>query len=360
MEIFALDLGNKQTKMISNKTIEKEPNGCKVFPSLFTYHEDLGSQVTMFKQKKKVEKYSTNFDPDFEYAWGKEINQIENIKFIDTMNFTNRYESHEFRLLATFALGELARDYEEAQKSILECMVVTGVPSNDFNEKEVKNIIRVLKGDHNIKINDISLNVRVKEVYVIPQPIGTIYNEILDLEGYVQNEDYFEETVTVVDIGGGTLLVDTLKDLQLDHTKREQENTGAYYLYEQIVSKAIGNNIKGLSKYLVEQIIRNADKAEGYFYKPNKNESIDITDIVKKTSIKYTREIINTINSAVKDISSIDRFVFTGGGSNLIAQEEAKKAFKYTIFVDDAETANVRGYFKYGKAIQLENKENGD
>ena len=52
--------------------------------------------------------------------------------------------------------------------------------------------------------------------------------------------------------------------------------------------------------------------------------------------------------------------LFTGGGSNLIDKELTQKAFKYTQFVQDSETANVKGYYKYGLAIELENNEVGE
>lgn len=360
MEIFALDLGNKQTKMVSKKTLENEKNGSKVFPSIFMYHEDLGNQATLYKSKKSIDKYSTTKDTDFEYAWGKDINQINTEKFLDTITFSNRYETNEFKLLSTFAIGELARDYEEAQKGILEVEIVTGVPSNDYNENTVKSLMKVLKGDHQVSINETSYNIRVNEVHVMNQPIGTVYNEMLDNEGYIQNENYFEETVTVVDLGGGTFLVDTLKELQLDDKKRLQQDTGAYDLYEQILTNCVQAGIKGISEYKLEQILRFADKKEGYFFKPNKNESIDIGEHVRKGIKKYTLERINAINSAVKDLSSIDRMLFTGGGSNLIDTDLIQKSLKYTYFVADSEIANVKGYYKYGLAVQLENKENGE
>ncbi|MBL5783481.1 plasmid segregation protein ParM domain-containing protein [Heyndrickxia sporothermodurans] len=358
MEVFALDIGNKQTKMISSKTLVNEKKGSKVFPSIFMYHEDLGNQVTMFKQKKLIEKYSSNIDQEFEYAWGKEINQINTPKFLDTLTFSNRYSTQEFKLLSTFALGELARDFEEAEKGILECIVVTGVPSDDYNEETIKKLMKVLQGDHNIKINDKSYNIRVKEVQVMNQPIGTIYNEILDDEGFVQDESYFEDTVTIADLGGGTFLVDTLQGLQLDSKRRDQKNTGSYDLYDRILSAAIDSGIKGLSQYKIEQILRNGNQKEGYYYKPNRNESISITNIVNKAIIKYTREIINTVQTAVKDVDSIDKILFTGGTSNLIDQIPVKDTFKYAYFVEDSEIANVKGYYKYGLAYKESNSNN--
>lgn len=353
MEIFALDLGNKQTKMVSSKVT-------KVYPSNFMLHEDMGKAVTMFKQKEKVDKFVTSFDSDFEYAWGQDINKVRSDKRYDTINFNDRYKTVEFQLLSNFALAELAKDFEEARNGVLEVVVVTGVPSNDYIKEDLKSIIKVLKGDHNVLINDVSHNIRVKEVYVMEQPIGTIYNEMLDNQGYMKVEDFLDETITVVDIGGGTLLIDTLNNLNVDPKQSTQKETGVFDLYNRIIDNCSKNGINGLTQHRIEQILRTGNEKEGYFYKPNKNESLDITNIVDKSMRIYTREVINTINTTLKDRSKIDRMLFTGGGSELISKQDIKKAFDYTVFMDEPETANVYGYYKNGKAVQLEEAEVGE
>lgn len=348
MEIFSLDLGNLQTKIKSSKAE-------KVLPSRFLDYDDLGDQSTsLFNSKLQVSKYATNFDSMFEYAWGEDLYKAHSKgDFIDTIHFEDRYNTNEFKLLSTFAIGELANDFEEAKKGILEVIIVTGVPTNDFNETAVKDIMNVLKGDHNVTINDESLNVRVKEVKVIPQPVGTVYNEILDNEGYIAQESYLEEQITIVDIGGGTILIDTLLNMNLSDSGRTQKESGAYKVYEMVTNSCLKDNIHGVTSSHVEKIMRES-KDDTYYFKPNKNESYDITKYVKKAKIKYTRELINTINTTLKGTSNIDTFLFTGGGANLINHDEILNAYKHAIFVENSEVANVNGFYKFGIASQLE------
>lgn len=351
MKVFALDLGNKQTKLVSEK-------GVKVLPSHFLDYDSLGDRSTsIFNQKLCISKYEASFDNMFEYAWGEDLHKVHGeSNFISTISFEDRYKQDEFRLLANFAIGELARDFKEATEGILEVIIITGVPTDDFNSESVKDIMKVLKGDHNIIINDESINVRVKEVKVLPQPIGTVYHEMLDKDGYMNEkaESYLEEQITVVDIGGGTLLIDTLKNMALDHTARIQTDKGAFAIYDRIANTATKSGIKGITSYEIEQILRDGNEEEGYFFKPNKNESFNITDTVLKEKIKYTREIINTINTTLKGTSKIDTLLFTGGGSHLIQRSEVQKKFKYANFNSQAEIANANGFYKYGVATLLE------
>lgn len=340
MELFALDLGNIQTKMKSDRAE-------KVFPSKFGYYEDLGNQTTSIRQSERdVKEYAVNFDTDFSYAWGANISESK-ISFIDTIGFEDRYSTHEFRLLCNFAIGELAKDYEEAKNGILEVDIITGVPTDEFNESAVKSIMKVLKADHNVTINGERLNVRVNEVKIIPQPVGTVYNEMLDTEGYIINDDFEMQTISVVDCGGGTILIDTLNNMNLSETGRTQVEEGAHQLYDYIIAECSKENIH-LNKNAIETIMR--EQHDKYFYRPNKDESIEITHAVNRAVIKYTRQLINLVNSTLKDTSNVDTLFFTGGGANLINKKEVEKRFQRAIFIDNSETANVNGFYKYGLA----------
>ncbi|SEO80636.1 plasmid segregation protein ParM [Amphibacillus marinus] len=345
IEQFALDIGNKQTKMVSEKTSD-------VFPSYYLLKQDLGSSLTLIGQQRLIDSYESNIDPDFTYAWGKEIAQVSTDKYIDTISFDNRYRTNEFKLLVDFSLANLAKDYPAAKMSILECTVATGVPSSDYHDEAIRDIITAIKGDHNVRLNGESLNIRVKEVFVIQQPIGTIYNELLDSNGYIENESFLDENVVVVDIGGGTLLIDTLKSLNLDEKQSGQRDNGAYDLFERIKNLAKQKGIRGLTEYKIEQIVRRGNSESGYSYQPNKNECIDLTEIILTAQKIYTREVINTINTTLKDKSQIDTALFTGGGPNVLNSDELKQVFKNSYLVEDSETATVRGYFKYLRALQ--------
>lgn len=344
MEVFALDLGNIQSKLKSSKKEE-------VIPSKFARYEELGNQSTsMRKSELDINEYEVNFDDTFSYAWGVDIAKAKVSRFIDTLNFENRYAMREFKLLATFAIGELAKDFKEAKNSILEVNVVTGVPTNEFNEEEVKSIMNVLKADHNITINGERLNIRVNEVKVLPQPVGTIYNEMLDIKGNIEKEDFEQQTIAVADCGGGTVLVDTLNDMNLSDTRRIQEEIGAHTLYDDIIANCIKEGIT-LRKNDIEDILRT--QTGKYFYKQNIDESFEITKIVNRSIQKYTDDIINTVGSALKGTSNIDVHFFTGGGANLINQKQVLNRYKRAYFIKDSETANVKGFYKYGEATNV-------
>lgn len=98
-------------------------------------------------------------------------------------------------------------------------------------------------------------------------------------------------------------------------------------------------------------ILRKSDPIEGYFFKPNKNESFNITNHVNKAITKYTRDVLNIISTTLKATLRNDTMLLTGGTSNVINQEEVKSQYPYAHFVKDAEIANALGFYKYAKSM---------
>ena len=126
----------------------------------------------------------------------------------DTIMYGNRYNSEAFKLLANFALGLLASDFRIANNQVLEVVVTAGLPTGDYADQErLRSLLKVLEGQHQVTIDDQIVTVRVRKVYILPQPIGTLYNELLDDQGFIKNKALLDEKVGIVDVGGGTILL---------------------------------------------------------------------------------------------------------------------------------------------------------
>lgn len=337
MEIFSLDLGNKQTKLKSSKNEY-------VLPSQILNGEDMPQQLSDFGKKRDINYFKVPFD-DSEWIWGKDLSTLKRDDYLqDTLMHQNRYSNDTFKLLANFALGLLATDFEKAVENILEVTVVTGLPTDDYNsQKQLKDLSSILKGQHQIEVNGVTYTVRVKHVLIIPQPVGTFYDVLLDDEGVLVNDELLEEKVGIVDAGGGTILIDTLLNFELDKRNRRQYATGANDLYEAIMSQMDGN----VSLYQIEKMVRNGIKERKFSYRYSKNHIEDVTDLVEKEITNFTRRLVSNLKSTFKDIDSIDTLIITGGSTNLINQRLIVDFFETAYFVKDSELANVRGFYKY-------------
>lgn len=335
LEIFSLDLGNKQVKAQSSKET-------LVLPSHFLNAREMGTTMGVANEQQLLT-FKTPADED-QYVWGKDIDNLKHDDdMIDTLMFGNRYANHAFKLLSEFTLGLLAKQFTDAKEGILNVWVVAGLPTSDYSDNaKVESLKDALSGQHQVQINGQTYTLRVRNLLIIPQPVGSLYNQILDKQGFVRNEDYLDAKIGIVDIGGGTILIDTLANFQLDPKNRKQYQNGANDLYESIAAQMNGD----VSLFQLADVIRNGHGKYVYHYSRNHVE--DITDLINDQLNYFTKRLIANVNSTLKNLDSLDYLLFTGGGANLLNQKQLKDAFPFAEVVDQPELANVHGFYKYG------------
>lgn len=350
MEIFALDLGNKQTKLKSSKAEY-------VLPSQVLNRNDMPQQLGNLGIQRDVHYFKVPFD-DSEWAWGKDLASLRLDMYLqDTLMYKNRYRNDVFKLLSNFALGLLASDFEIASKEILEVVVVTGVPTDDYNsQQQLQDLSNVLKGQHQVEIDGKTVTVRVKKVWIIPQPVGTLYDLLLDNQGFLENESLLDERIGIVDVGGGTILIDTLLNFELDQRNRRQFATGANDLYEAIAQRMEGS----VSLFKIEKLIRAGIEERNFSYRFSKNNIVDITDIVEQQIKVFSERLVRNLKSTFKDMSNIDTLIITGGAANLINKKVILNLFETATFLPDSEQANVCGYYKYALSKLSEGELDGE
>lgn len=353
MQLFALDIGNRQVKLMSEK-------GTKVLPSYLVNAKEYGKRDVLSLKKgeeKTTHDYNSQRDADFTYVWGTGLN-VSRKHVTDTLDLNKRYGTLEFKVLTDFALAELAKDFPESKRGILDVVVVTGVPTEDYdNEDVIKQLSTSIKGVHSATIDGVPVAVRVHDVYVLMQPVGTAIDVMVDALGGIKEDNEIEDGyIGVVDAGGGTVLVEAFDNMDLDVNNRVQLNEGSHSLFLDIRNRVIELGYK-ITEYEVEQVIRDGSKDEVYVWSPNGREKIDLTEIVMKERKQYTRKIAQSVKSAYKDMSRMRRVYVTGGTANLFIKSEFERIVPLAHFVAGSETANVRGYYKYGLINEVTNVE---
>ena len=343
-KLFALDLGNKQVKMYTRY-------GAKVFPSYFIDAEEFGNRDLLKYEKgaRSTSDYISTRDSDFTYVWGSGL-RLRN-KFVDaSLRFAGRYNTRQFKLLADFALAEMARSFAGAAGKTLDVTLVTGAPTDDYNAADVtEQLGKALKGIHAVTIDGADYVVNVKTVTALPQPLGTFVDRTIDEDGYIiEDSPLLDVLVGVVDCGGGTVIVDAIDDMNLQKTLHGQYEEGAYSLYENIRNALVEKGHK-LTVHEVEALVREGSAAEVYTWSPNSVTTLDFTDVVMKARKKYSRRVASMILEAYKDLSKFYCILITGGAANLLIKDEILAEIPMAEFVEDSEIANARGFYKFAK-----------
>lgn len=346
MNIFAIDLGNKRVKMKSDR-------GEYNYPSSYLNAEHVGERGIMGIPAKENFSYQLDGEDSPSFIWGEDLG-IYNLseKIIDTYARSERMQQKKVQRLLKFALGRLAWDYNESRNSPMVVHLMLGVPITALHREN--DTIEALKefviGTHYIQIDDEEIMFEIPSeeyVSVVPQYMGTIL-EMSFNNNMERVEDYANGRVGIMDIGGGTILVNSTNYMTPSPVGTEIFE-GADILIKEVASK-----VNSTKKNIIEETLRTGNSVSGYTYSPNRNASNqkDITKIVEKAIEKYTRfTIAPLITGEFPDLEEVDSIILTGGGVNLISKDALKDEigenyFSRIKFVNNAEQANVRGYYK--------------
>ena len=351
---FALDIGNKQTKLVSAKE-------SFVFPSVLINKRDNKSIFAVASKPRDVFELKLNGEHDSYYMCPGVFNFPKD-RLLDSVSFEDRYGRKVYHQLNEFGLGILAKDMPSSD--LEDVKIVVGLPTGDYTVdtiNEIKSIfLENVDGEfkpktHLVTVDGKEVLTKVTSVTTLPQPIGTFYNEIFDEQLNLKDGSLVQKRIAIVDAGGGTLLLDQLSNANLEASNRVQLPSGANSLYSQISADLMQDYRLNADLHKIETMIREGLKGNSlqtakFVYRQSDSNIFNVTDIVVSAIDHYTNTVINHIFTTFQNLREVDAMIITGGTSSILNQKLVKKAFgKSTkvIFVKNPETANAKGFYKY-------------
>lgn len=345
MLAFAFDVGNGFVKARNDKR--------KIIaPSVIAKEESVGvsSIINMssnFESNLNYQVFESNLDHGTSYIWGERVKEAVNPdSLILTYTHNNRYTQKRFKLLCSFILAELASDYEEHELN--DVIVVTGLPSQEVNTKEAEEFKGFLQQKHVVTRNGEQRLINVTDVRIIEQPLGTLLNEYMNDTGQV-NKDLMTSTITVIDFGAGTTIIDTFKNLKRLEDKSETYYEGMNDIHRRIARQLERkHSIKGLDPSYIDEGFRNGNMVAEI----SERRKYAFEDVAKDVIIDFIDKRISDIDSTLTNRDSIDKFILTGGGVNIIG-EQFKKAFNEETLkvVPNSQESNQNGFYKLAHTI---------
>ncbi|MGQ7307690.1 ParM/StbA family protein [Bacillus cereus] len=319
IKTYSIDLGNGYTKRIVNGECIVEPS---VIADVESYFSDDVDVTTL--QLSEGEAYFTGDDVG-----------ILGLKPISALgeHDMDRYETPEFKKMI---FGFLAKDFK--QDVTIE-RLVTGLPVQHFKAKG-KFVEELLKGRTVVKVNDKDIIISIKNVSIIPQPIGT-YLHLVAKKAVTPNKDL----TLIVDCGHGTVDVTELKGKTI--VKRAGNNEGAKEAYINIYNTLVEEfgSLKKLTILNIQNILLDGLLVSGS--RINVRAKSEVQKILKK----HFNSIFTFLQDNKFDLRSYDKVVFTGGIVHLYHDYFGERAEANSLVVEDGQTANARGYHEYGKAM---------
>jgi plasmid segregation protein ParM len=334
LKVFGIDHGNGYLKLVSDdKKI--------VLPNIIARVSDfLGDEL--LAKKYDVCKYRSEKIDDETYVWGQDILKANKLQ----TSFTDegRYDQKVYKLLSSFALAVLKEG-----NGIEEILLVTGVPSREKGTEVERELQKAFSGTHIINVDGIDRAVKVMEIKILAQPVGTIMYLFLDDDGGIQteNQGITDEYCGIVDIGFGTTDLNGVKELDIVHADTETIKSGMSVAYQKLVDY-VNKQYPGANaslKTVEKQLL--GDNPDCYCV--SKRQAIDITEIKEEAFSQLAEDIINGINQRWTNRSKFDRIILTGGGASVLHKHFKSWEKDIELIPSESQIANAIGFYRYGK-----------
>lgn len=270
----------------------------------------------------------------------------------------SRYSSPAYFTEAIIAISHFAKDGDSVT-------VVTGLPSDHYRDRvaATKAIEDSLQGTHSILIDDEEVEFTITKVIVTLQPLASFFYSAIDEYGEESTEmlERFNDSETmVIDIGWGTTDIAVCRGYGL--VQYETTDTSMKTAYMNILdiarqeAAAKGDTKLRAAKIKLLDLEKQVRKNMKYKFANVEYPMKDIyARVMEQTAIDVFTEVNNFSN-----IGKYTTVLLTGGGTRallpylvpLLNDPLTGELYNNVFVVDDAQLANVKGYYVFAKYLQ--------
>ena len=253
-----------------------------------------------------------------------------------------RFISQEGLTLMMSALMLLADTQYESVK------LVTGLPVDEYASMKSKYKEALIDKHHLQLINPDGTagdfySFNIEDVIILPQPLGTIFDRVLNGNGQIIDKELASARVAVLDIGKFTVdLVLMDKFTFIDQYSTSFNDVGMYDAFKDLslaIKTELGHNIP-------------ADKIEPYVR--NGQASKEFKEQIEIVNANQAEKIISRVYNTWTDLWSLDHLFISGGGA-IVLGEHIKSSLSDHIeqitLCNEPTLSNARGYYKYANML---------
>ena len=257
--------------------------------------------------------------------------------------FLRRREDRKFTQSAEWGMLFLAALTEMTKATSANLVVVTGLPVAFYDDKA--RVQDRLLGNHRVRREDrAAQSFQVEDVRVIPQPFGALLNEALSTTGKIVNTALATGNVGVVDVGGKTTNLLSVRNL----SERTRETTSVSVGAWDIVRSLRGWLAKEypdleLRDHDVARVVQ--DRCISYY-----GDEIELGDVIDEILEPMAEQVIAEATQLWNGAAGLKAVLVAGGGALLLG-EYVKRHFRHAVVVDEPVFANALGFWKFAQRI---------
>ncbi|ACL06649.1 conserved hypothetical protein [Desulfatibacillum aliphaticivorans] len=248
------------------------------------------------------------------------------------------------KVLALTAAGIFSEKYAPMN-------VVSGLPVGYFTEyKEA--FVKAILGHHTVNYHKadgsvVTRRININRVRMIPQPMGSVLNLLMDERGRITDRDLANKKVGVVDVGFKTTDFIIFDKLQFITRGSRTIDTGISDIFRTIANKLRKQVDVSLELYrLYDPVSKGSIRIRG--------QELELAEIRDHVYAQAAGEIADEINQIWADDWDMDTVVLTGGGGMELAKHLQPLIAGNVVGIPndvDARLNNVQGYLKFARHL---------
>lgn len=213
----------------------------------------------------------------------------------------------------------------------LPIKVVLGLPISLSMREVREGLEEQLRGIHTAVIDGEKKEIVIKDVRVVPQGLGVLYDYFIENGKLV--EERTKENVVVIDIGFYTTDVLVYRHGEVLEDRSTSYEIGVGWLYERVREELKAKySYPSISLKEVEEYF-----SRGYFPYEGRKIRIDREEKIEELKSRLIKEL----RAHEEDLKLADTILWAGGGSLLLGVPALEKP----------EFANARGFFKFATVL---------
>lgn len=243
--------------------------------------------------------------------------------------------AHHARLrLAKAAFGKLFPTARNGD--VIHIHLATGLPVSHMAGREA--FKQLLSGAIPVKTEQADFVVHVARCFVMPQPYGTLYRQMMQSDGTL-NPHFTASRTAILDCG--TYTIDAALDDEGEYIDQRSDSieAGVYTIQRALEVEYERRHFQKPSYTDIERGVKTG------FIKV-RGEPDDFTAVRQRAGDDMANAALNLVSRVWQAGADIDLILVTGGGA-VFVMEKLKGQYAQAVLVDSASTANAEGYRRY-------------
>jgi plasmid segregation protein ParM len=256
----------------------------------------------------------------------------------------NQFITNFAKIMAMAALSRMVSANDSVN-------LVTGLPVS-FYRRHREELSGLLLGAHSLVTLDANgarneIPMTVKQVRVIPQPFGSLFNLMMGDTAELSDKRYVQDKIGVVDIGFRTTDYTISDKTKYSGRGSASSESGIARAFAMIATKLLEQTGVDVELYrMYDAVAHGSIKIRG--------KTIDLRALTEDAFSKLASAIATEVDRLWADDWDIDLIVVTGGGGAVLAPYLEPLLSGEVLALDptaDSRLNNVRGYWKYGRNV---------